>query len=227
MHTRRKGRMFYSNGMYRCKLHLQLRLTEIWGQTQGGQLLPWGLIEYLLIQFRTVTSDDYREWSCIVIASPSAADKGKTASRRSDRLNTTLLLQNGLTSQSISLVTIPPSSGRSLCCSVSLSPSLYVAISCWVVASRWMCWTRLTTVASGWNDYGRMGFDAGDGMGLNDSLPGIERKTTQSTLEGSWEVEYSDARNRYRSPELRSISHLSMMNLLCFLKSSCLQLSFH
>ena len=72
-----------------------------------------------------------------------------------------------------------------------------------------------------------MGFDAGDGMGLNDSLPGIERKTTQSTLEGSWEVEYSDARNRYRSPELRSISHLSMMNLLCFLKSSCLQLSFH
>ena len=132
-----------------------------------------------------------------------------------------------LTSQSISLVTIPPLSGRSLRCSVSLSPSLYVAISCWVVASRWMCWTRLTTVASGWNDYGRMGFDAGDGMGLNDSLPGIERKTTQSTLEGSWEVEYSDARNRYRSPELRSISHLSMMNLLCFLKSSCLQLSFH
>ena len=39
------------------------------------------------IQFRTVASDDYRERPCIVIASPSAADKGKTASRRSDRLN--------------------------------------------------------------------------------------------------------------------------------------------
>ena len=38
------------------------------------------------------------------------------------------------------------------------------------------------------NDSGRMGFDVGDGMG-NDSLLGIERKTTQATWEGSREME--------------------------------------
>jgi len=52
------------------------------------------------------------------------------------------------------------------------------------------CAENATDYGGFWlNDSRRMGFDAGDGMGLNDSLPGIERKTTQATLEGSREME--------------------------------------